>query len=122
MRRRRLQGKDGANIVAVSPAAVSRWSSGKATPDLRTQTVIADLRYVVDRLGEFSTRIDHHAVDRPDDQAGGERQQDADRDAAAPIRADAISKSTVPADRNSCSFKAEVSSRRPSYLLGHFRI
>src|SRR3954470_3313667 len=32
-----LQGKDVANIVAVSPATVSRWSSGKATPDLRTQ-------------------------------------------------------------------------------------
>src|ERR1700761_7185425 len=50
-----LQGKDIANIVAVSPATVSRWSSGKATPDLRTQTVIAELRYVVDRLNEFYT-------------------------------------------------------------------
>lgn len=50
-----LQGKDIANIVAVSPATVSRWSSGKATPDLRTQTVIAELRYVVDRLSDFYT-------------------------------------------------------------------
>lgn len=50
-----LQGKDIANIVAVSPATVSRWSSGKATPDLRTQTVIAELRYVVDRLTDFYT-------------------------------------------------------------------
>jgi transcriptional regulator with XRE-family HTH domain len=50
-----LQGKDIANIVAVSPATVSRWSSGKATPDLRTQTVIAELRYVVDRLNELYT-------------------------------------------------------------------
>jgi transcriptional regulator with XRE-family HTH domain len=50
-----LQGKDIANIVEVSPATVSRWSSGKATPDLHTQTVIAELRYVVDRLGEFYT-------------------------------------------------------------------
>jgi transcriptional regulator with XRE-family HTH domain len=50
-----LQGKDIANIVAVSPATVSRWSSGKASPDLRTQTVIAELRYVVDRLNEFYT-------------------------------------------------------------------
>lgn len=48
-----LQGKDIANIVAVSPATVSRWSSGKATPALKTQTVIAELRYVVDRLSEF---------------------------------------------------------------------
>lgn len=50
-----LQGKDIANIVAVSPATVSRWANGKATPDLHTQTVIAELRYVVDRLGEFYT-------------------------------------------------------------------
>jgi uncharacterized protein (DUF2384 family) len=50
-----LQGKDIANIVAVSPATVSRWSSGKATPDLKTQTVIAELRYVVDRLADFYT-------------------------------------------------------------------
>lgn len=50
-----LQGKDVANIVAVSPATVSRWSSGKATPALKTQTVIAELRYVVDRLGDFYT-------------------------------------------------------------------
>ncbi len=50
-----LQGKDIANIVSVSPATVSRWSSGKATPDLKTQTIIAELRYVVDRLGEFYT-------------------------------------------------------------------
>lgn len=60
-----LQGKDIANIVAVSPATVSRWSSGKATPDLRTQTVIAELRYVVDRLADFyspeETRLWLHA-------------------------------------------------------------
>lgn len=60
-----LQGKDIANMVAVSPATVSRWTSGKATPDLRTQTVIAELRYVVDRLADFftpeETRIWLHA-------------------------------------------------------------
>lgn len=50
-----LQGKDIANIVSVSPATVSRWSSGKATPDLRTQTIIAELRYVADRLSDFYT-------------------------------------------------------------------
>src|SRR5271157_4125565 len=48
-----LQGRDIANIVAVSPTTVSRWSSGKATPDLRTQTVIAELHYLVDRLSDF---------------------------------------------------------------------
>jgi transcriptional regulator with XRE-family HTH domain len=48
-----LQNKDIANIVAVSPATVSRWSQGKATPELRTQTIISDLRYVVERLRDF---------------------------------------------------------------------
>ena len=41
-------------MVAVSTATVSRWSNGKATPDLRTQTVVAELRYVVDRSVHFS--------------------------------------------------------------------
>lgn len=50
-----LQGKDIANIAAVSPATVSRWTSGKATPDLKTQTALAELRYVVDRLRDFYT-------------------------------------------------------------------
>ncbi len=48
-----LQGKDIANIVDVSTATVSRWSNGRATPQLHTQTVIADLRYVVDRLSDL---------------------------------------------------------------------
>lgn len=50
-----LQGKDIANIVDVSPATVSRWSHGNGSPNLHTQTVIADLRYVVDRLSDFYT-------------------------------------------------------------------
>jgi transcriptional regulator with XRE-family HTH domain len=50
-----LQGKDIANIVDVSTATVSRWSHGRGAPTLRTQTIIADLRYVVDRLSDFYT-------------------------------------------------------------------
>lgn len=50
-----LQGKDIANIVDVSPATVSRWLSGAATPTLDTQTLIASLRYIVDRLADFYT-------------------------------------------------------------------
>lgn len=50
-----LQGKDIANIVDVSPATVSRWTNGTATPTLQMQTVINDLRYVVDRLSDFYT-------------------------------------------------------------------
>jgi hypothetical protein len=48
-----LNGKDVANIVDVSTATVSRWSHGSATPSLHTQTVIADLRFVVERLSDF---------------------------------------------------------------------
>ncbi len=48
-----LQGKDIANIVDVSAATVSRWSNGKGTPQLRTQTVMAELRYVIERLSDF---------------------------------------------------------------------
>jgi transcriptional regulator with XRE-family HTH domain len=50
-----LKSTDIANIVHVSPPTVSRWSHGKGTPPLHTQTVIADLRYIVDRLSDFYT-------------------------------------------------------------------
>src|SRR5437868_6855542 len=48
-----LKGTDVANIAAVSPATVSRWTSGKAFPHPKTQLLISDLRYVVDRLADF---------------------------------------------------------------------
>ena len=44
-----------ANIADVSKATVSRWSTGKAAPHPKTQLVLSDLRYVVDRLAEFYT-------------------------------------------------------------------
>lgn len=50
-----LKGSDVANLAAVSPATVSRWSTGQASPHPRTQLIIADLKYVVDRLREFYT-------------------------------------------------------------------
>ena len=50
-----LQGKDIANIASVSPATVSRWQNGQASPTLGTQTMLAELRYVVDRLTDFYT-------------------------------------------------------------------
>ena len=50
-----LKGVDVANIAAVSPATVSRWTSGAAFPHPKTQLIISDLRYVVDRLSEFYT-------------------------------------------------------------------
>lgn len=44
-----------ANIVDASPPTLSRWAKGTASPPLRTQTIVAHLRYVVDRLAEFYT-------------------------------------------------------------------
>ncbi len=48
-----LSGVDVANIADVSKATVSRWTTGKATPHPKTQLILSDLRYVVDRLAEF---------------------------------------------------------------------
>src|ERR1700712_4799136 len=48
-----LKGSDLANITHVSQATASRWAAGKAAPQPKTQLVISDLRYVVDRLAEF---------------------------------------------------------------------
>jgi transcriptional regulator with XRE-family HTH domain len=48
-----LKGTDVANITAVSPVTVSRWTAGKAFPHPETQLVISDLRYVVGQLAEF---------------------------------------------------------------------
>jgi transcriptional regulator with XRE-family HTH domain len=48
-----LKGMDVANIADVSPATVSRWTAGKAFPHPKTQLLISDLRYIVDRLAEY---------------------------------------------------------------------
>lgn len=47
-----LKGVDLANITRVSKATVTRWSTGSNAPQPRTQLVLSDLRYVVDRLSE----------------------------------------------------------------------
>ncbi len=48
-----LKTTDVANVASVSPATVSRWSMGSAFPHPKTQLMISDLRYVVDRFAEF---------------------------------------------------------------------
>jgi transcriptional regulator with XRE-family HTH domain len=48
-----LKGTDLANIAGVSPATASRWAQGRITPHPRTELLISDLRYIVDRLSEF---------------------------------------------------------------------
>jgi transcriptional regulator with XRE-family HTH domain len=78
-----LKGTDVANVASVSPATVSRWTAGKAFPHPKTQKLISDLRYVVERLAEFyspdETRIwlysKHRLLDgeRPIDLIHGDR-------------------------------------------------
>jgi len=48
-----LRGSDVANIAAVSPATLSRWTSVASFPHPKTQLLISDLRYVVDRPAEL---------------------------------------------------------------------
>ncbi|MSP49679.1 MAG: XRE family transcriptional regulator [Alphaproteobacteria bacterium] len=50
-----LKGTDIANIADVSTATVSRWSTGKASPQPRTQLVLSDLHYIVSRLRDYYT-------------------------------------------------------------------
>jgi len=47
-----LKGSDVANIAAVSPATLFRWAMGRSLPHPKTQLLISDPRYVVDRLAE----------------------------------------------------------------------
>ena len=53
--RGKLAGVDVANIAQVSKATVSRWFAGTAAPRPKTELILSDLRYVVDRLAEFYT-------------------------------------------------------------------
>lgn len=48
-----LTGRDIANILGVSPPTVSRWASGESGPTIEKQRIIAELRWVADRLSDF---------------------------------------------------------------------
>lgn len=48
-----LTGRDIANILGVSPATVSRWASGESGPTIEKQRIIAELRWVAERLSDF---------------------------------------------------------------------
>jgi len=48
-----LKGRDIANIIGVSPPTVTRWGKGEGSPTLDKQTVIAELRWVTERLADF---------------------------------------------------------------------
>jgi uncharacterized protein (DUF2384 family) len=51
-----LKGIDIANIADVSEATVSRWTKGTASPQPRTQLVLSDLNYIVNRLRDYYER------------------------------------------------------------------
>jgi transcriptional regulator with XRE-family HTH domain len=69
-----LQGRDIANIVSASPPTVSRWLRGTASPDIKTQTRIAQLGYLVDRLSEFYTADETRLwLHTPHEMLGGKR-------------------------------------------------
>ena len=48
-----LKGRDIANIIGVSPPTVTRWSKGEGGPTIDKQRIIAELRWVAERLSEF---------------------------------------------------------------------
>jgi len=69
-----LKGTDVANIAKVSKATVSRWLTGSHAPQPRTQLILSDLRYVVDKLAEFYTPDEIRLwLNARNDLLGGER-------------------------------------------------
>lgn len=48
-----LKNVDLANIVGVSPPTVHRWSKGEGSPTIEKQRIIAELRWVAERLSDF---------------------------------------------------------------------
>ena len=48
-----LNNVDLANILGVSPPTVHRWNKGQGSPTIEKQQIIADLRWVAERLSDF---------------------------------------------------------------------
>lgn len=44
---------DVANVLGTTPATVSRWNSGKASPQRSKELLLVELEYIVERLLEF---------------------------------------------------------------------
>ena len=44
---------DVANVLGTTPATVSRWNNGKASPKRSKELLLVELEYIVDRLQEF---------------------------------------------------------------------
>lgn len=50
-----MNSTDVANILGTTPATVSRWISGKASPQRSKELQLVELEYIVERLKEFYT-------------------------------------------------------------------
>lgn len=48
-----LRGRDIANMFGVSPPTVTRWGKGEVGPTIDSQTILANLRWVAERLSDF---------------------------------------------------------------------
>lgn len=48
-----MKNRDVANVLGTTPATVSRWSNGKASPQRKKEILLVELEYVVERLREF---------------------------------------------------------------------
>jgi len=88
-----LRSVDVANITKVSKATVSRWSSGEYSPQPRTERVLSDLRYVVDRLSEFYSPDEIRIwLNSRNDLLGGKRAIDLIHDGDTEVVLEAISR------------------------------
>ena len=76
-----LKGTDIANFTGVSKATVSRWGSGRKSPNPRTQLIMSDLAYVVMRLSEYYSHEETRAwLYARHPQSEGQRAADLIRD------------------------------------------
>ena len=48
-----MKNRDVANVLGTTPATVSRWSNGKASPQRSKELLLVELEYIVERLLEF---------------------------------------------------------------------
>lgn len=72
-----LKGRDIANIIGVSPPTVSRWSKGDGGPTIDKQRIIAELRWVAERLSDFYEPDEARLwLQSPHPQLGGSRPYD----------------------------------------------
>ena len=53
LKKRGISAVDVANVLGTSPATVSRWNTGKASPQRSKELLLVELDYIVERLSEY---------------------------------------------------------------------